>query len=121
MIEKLEVYKKSYELTEIIYRALPEMERFHRFTVGSRMIDCALEMFKWISLANNTKDKAQRLNYLDGVCTNFEQLKVYVKICSDFRIIKIQSQARMYVLIEDISKQLCGWKRVTENRVTERA
>ena len=97
MLEKLEVYKKSYELTEVIYRSLPEMERFHRFTIGTRLVDCALEMFKWISLANNTKDKSQRLNYLDGVCTNFEQLKVYIKICSDFSLIKIQSQAKLHL------------------------
>lgn len=121
MIDKLEVYKKTYELTGVVYRSLPEMEKLHRYTIGTRLIDSVLEMFKWVSLANNAKEKEKRLNYLDGACSNFEQFKVYVKICSDFGIIKINSMAKMFVLIEDISKQLCGWRRVTESYATARA
>lgn len=48
MIEKLQVYRDAYNLTGKIYASMPEMERMHRFTIGSKMLDASLDMFKWM-------------------------------------------------------------------------
>lgn len=112
MIERLQIYKDSYALTGKIYAAMPQMAKLHRYTLGTRILDSSLEMFKWISLANKARGK-DRLEMLDGFFVNFEQLRVYLKICSDNKIIKLGTLVEMFKLIDNISKQLSGWRAAT--------
>lgn len=112
MIERLQIYKDSYTLTGKIYAAQPQMAKLHKYTLGSRMLDTSLDMFKWISLANKSRGQ-ERIEMLDGFFVNFEQLRVYLKICSDNKIIKMQALVEMFKLIESISKQLSGWRAAT--------
>ena len=55
MIEKLSIYKDAYLLTNKIYRAMPQMEKMHRHSIGPKILDSSLDMFKWITIANKTK------------------------------------------------------------------
>lgn len=113
MIEKLQIYRDSYNLTGKIYASMPEMERMHRFTIGSKMLDASLDMFKWIILANNTRIKDERLKYLDEFISNFEKLRVFLRICSDFKLIKMNTLADLFILTDSISKQTNGWRNAT--------
>lgn len=75
MIEKLSIYKDAYLLTNKIYIAMSQMDKMHRYTIGSKILDCSLDMFKWITLANNTREKQERIKYLDNFLSDFEMLK----------------------------------------------
>ena len=59
MIEKLSIYKDAYLLTSKIYQALPQMDKMHRHTIGSRILDSSLDMFKWI-IKNTLINKRKR-------------------------------------------------------------
>ena len=50
MIEKLQIYKDSYLLAGKLYQAMPQMDKMHRHVIGTKILDCALDLFKWISL-----------------------------------------------------------------------
>ncbi len=115
MIERLQIYKDSYTLTTRIYDSLPQMARIHKHTLGARLLDSSLEMFKWISLANKSWGQ-QRVEMLDSFFVCFEQLRVYLKICSDNKIIKLTSLVEMFKLIGNISRQLSGWRSATATR-----
>ncbi len=89
MIEKLNIYKDAYLLTNKIYQALPQMDKTHRHTIGSRILDSSLDMFKWITLANKTREKVERIKYLDDFMSDFEMLRVYLRLCADNKILKL--------------------------------
>jgi hypothetical protein len=113
MIEKLNIYKDAYLLTNKIYQALPQMDKLHRYTIGSRILDRSLDMFKWITLANKAREKQERIKYLDDFMSDFEMLRVYLRICADNKFIKLTTLTDLYILIENISKQLSGWRYAT--------
>ena len=87
MIEKLSIYKDAYLLTNKLYNAMPQMDKMHRHTIGVRILDSSLDMFKWITLANKAREKQERINYLDEFMSSFEMLRVYLRICADNKII----------------------------------
>lgn len=113
MIEKLSIYKDAYLLTNKIYQAIPQMDKMHRHTIGSRILDSSLDMFKWITLANKTRDKQERMNSLDCFMSDFEMLRVYLRICADNKIIKLNTLTDLFILIDSVSKQLAGWRYAT--------
>jgi hypothetical protein len=113
MIEKLSIYKDAYLLTNKIYIAMPQMDKMHRYTIGSKILDSSLDMFKWITLANNTREKQERIKYLDNFLSDFEMLRVYLRICTDNKILKLTTLTDLFILIESISKQLSGWRYAT--------
>lgn len=112
MIERLQIYKDAYTLTGKIYDAMPQMPKLHRYNLGSRLIDTSLEVFKWISLVNKARGM-ERVKMLDGFFVHFELLKVYLKICSDNKLMKMKTLVEMFKLIENISRQLSGWRAAT--------
>lgn len=92
---------------------MPQMDKMHRYTLGSRLLDNSLDMFKWITLANKAKVKEERLKYLDEFMSSFETLRVYLRICADNKLIKLGTLTDLFILIESISKQLSGWRYAT--------
>lgn len=110
MIEKLSIYKDAYLLTNKLYNAMPQMDKMHRHTIGSRILDISLDMFKWITLANKAREKTERIKYLDEFMADFEMLRVYLRICADNKILKLNILTDLFILIDSVSKQLSGWR-----------
>lgn len=113
MIEKLQIYKDSYLLTNKLYAAFPQMERIQRHILGAKMLDCSIDLFKWITLANKAREKQERLKYLDEFLTQFELFRVYMRICSDNKLLKQSTLIDFHILINNISRQLSGWRNAT--------
>lgn len=112
MIEKLQIYKDTYLLTGKLYDAMPQMERYHRFSIGSRMLDTALDLFKWITLANKARGE-KRIEALDGFLLDFELLRTHIRICNDHKLIKLTTLVEFFTIIDSISKQLSAWRAAT--------
>lgn len=113
MIQQLAIYKETYKLVNLLYRIMPEMERMHRHVIGVRIMDVSLELFKWITMANQSREKELRLKYLDAFICEFEQLKNLLRICNDNNILKLSSVTSAQLIINGISKQAVGWRNAT--------
>lgn len=109
MIERLQIYKTTYALTIRLYKALPQMEKMHKHIIGKRILETSLELFKWVSLANQAREKDERLGYLKSYLSAFEELKTLLRICNDIKLLKLSTITEAQVLLTDISKQLSGW------------
>jgi hypothetical protein len=120
MIERLQIYKDTYLLTTKLYAAIPHMDRMHKHLIGSKMIDTSLQLFAHITLANKAKEKAERLVYLNSFLTSFEILRVDIRICSDMKLIKLSTLTDIYLIVENISRQISGWRNAT-SRMTQAA
>ena len=113
MIQQLAIYKETYKLVNLLYRIMPEMERMHRHVIGVRIMDVSLELFKWITMANQSREKELRLKYLDAFICEFEQIKNLLRICNDNSILKLSSVTSAQLIINGISKQAVGWRNAT--------
>lgn len=113
MVENLKIYKASYRLAGLIYRAMPEMPRKDKFLIGVKMNECSLAMLDNITLAYLTTIKMERLSWLNEFFKSFTRLQTYLRLCLDHSILKVETIAGMYPLIEDISNQFNGWKSKT--------
>ena len=113
MIQQLAIYKETYKLVNLLYRIMPEMERMHRHVIGVRIMDVSLELFKWITMANQSREKELRLKYLDAFICEFEQIKNLLRICNDNNILKLSSVTSAQLIINGISKQAVGWRNAT--------
>lgn len=113
MLEKLQIYKETYRLVDLLYKVMPQMPKMHRYVIGSRILEKGLDLFTWISLANKTFDKAERIKYLDSFLCSFEQLRALLRICNDNGLLKLSTVTNLQVLIISISKQLNGWRNAT--------
>ena len=113
MIEKLQIYKDTYMLTTKLYAVLPRMERMHKHLIGARMLDASVQLFTHIALANKATEKAERLYHLDGYLSTFETLRVQIRICSDMKLLPITTLADLFMIVDNISRQLAGWRAAT--------
>ena len=119
MIEKLQIYKDTYLLTTKIYTAVPHMDRMHKHIIGVKMIDTSMDLFTHITLAN--KNKEERMKHLDNFLTTFECLRVQIRMCADLKLIKLSTLTDMFLIVENISGQLKGWKISTSGMARAKA
>lgn len=89
------------------------MDKMHRRQIGERIIDSSLDMTKWIVMANNTRDKQERLVYMNNLTSSFETLKVCLRLSTDMKLIKLSTLAGIFLLTDNIARQLSGWRSVT--------
>lgn len=119
MIEKLGIYKSSYELTSKIYTCVPHMEKMHKHLIGVKMLNSSINLFSHIAMANKTKDKKERLGYINDFLIEFESLRVMLKICNDFKLLKLNSLTDMFLIVEDINTQLSAWRNKTTSGMSQ--
>jgi hypothetical protein len=113
MIQQLQIYKDTYKLVKHLYEVMPQMERMHRHVIGVRILDVSLDLFKWITMANQSREKNLRVQYLDSFICEFEQLKNLLRICNDNNLLKLSTITSMHLIINGISKQAIGWRNAT--------
>lgn len=113
MIQQLAIYKETHKLVNLLYKIMPEMEKMHRHVIGVRILDVSLELFKWITMANQSREKELRIKYLDAFICEFEQLKILLRICNENNILKLSSVTNAQLIINGISKQAVGWRNAT--------
>ena len=111
-MEKLQIFRDTYKLTNLIYAAMPEMAKLHRYNMGKRLLDSSLELFTCISLINRAVG-LDRLPLMDNLHVNFELVRVHLKLCSDNKLLKMGTLVSMFLLLDNISKQLAGWRAYT--------
>lgn len=105
---ELPVYKKVYSLILSIFEYTRDFPREYKYTIGQDMKRDALRLVRSIYRANRAQDKKEDLNeFLD----NFEMLKLEVRLCADLKILPVKKQVEISLLMNDIGKQITGWKK----------
>nr|DAT61895.1 MAG TPA: Avd-like protein [Caudoviricetes sp.] len=111
LASELPVYRDTFELVNILIDYVAIFPKAHKYTIGQKMINTALELFEYLQLANRAADnKPARTKYLEGFLIKFELLKVLLRICNEKRIITVKQAARLATYTEKIGRQVTGWK-----------
>ena len=102
-----QVFKDVYKMTLRIFELTSNFSREYKYTLGQDLKrDCIL-LVRSIYRANKCKDK---VFYLEQFLDSFEVVKLEVRLCTDLKLISIKQQAELALLMENIGKQITGWR-----------
>ena len=108
MHDTLPVFKKGYDLLIEIYKMTSGLSREYKFTVGEKLKNETLELLLQIYKANLSREKEI---HIDRCRENTEAVRLLIRLLHDLRQISIKRMIVLNVLIENVSKQLSGWKK----------
>ncbi len=103
----LPVYKDTHKLIIKIFYYTKDFSREYKYTLGQDMKRDALQLVRSIYRANKSVSKKEHLEtFLD----DFELLKLEIRLCVDMKILSIKKQAELSFLMDNIGKQITGWR-----------
>jgi hypothetical protein len=103
----LKVFKDVYSLILKIFECTQGFPREYKYTLGQDMKRDAITLVRSIYRANKSKNKTE---YLEVFLDDFEIIKLEIRLCVDMRILSIKKQAELSVLMDNIGKQITGWR-----------
>lgn len=91
-----------------IYKMTSGLSCEYKYTVGEKLKNETLELLLQIYKANLSWGKEAGI---DKCRENTEAVRLLVRLLHDLRQISIKRMITLNVLIENVSKQLSGWKK----------
>lgn len=111
--KELQVYKDTFELSDYLLNVMKLMPRTVKYTLGQRMFDVSVGLFRHIINANRYMDKREM--ELEAFVADFEEISVMVRLCDKEHVISVKQMSRIVTLMNVIGKQVNGWKSHTRN------
>lgn len=108
----LPVYKDTYQLILLVYGITKEFPREYKYSLGQDMKRDDMELVRSIYRANRSLEKKR---FLEEYLEQFELLKLEIRIAHDLRVLGLKNYADISVLMDNIGKQVTGWKNYVEN------
>lgn len=108
----LPVYKDTYQLIMLIYEVTRQFPREYKYSLGQDMKRDAMELVRSIYRANRSLEKKR---FLEEYLEQFELLKLEIRIAHDLWVLGLKNYADISVLMDNIGKQVTGWKNYVEN------
>ena len=112
----LPVFKKGYDLLIEIYKMTTGLSREYKYTVGEKLKNETLELLLQIYRVNSNREKKI---YIDRCIENTEAVRLLIRLLHDLRQISIKRMISLNMLIENVSKQLSGWKKSINKGVAD--
>ena len=110
---ELPIYKDCYEMCKFTLQYIKNFPRNYRYTIGNDLHKLNIEMLKGIMKANNTRDKKERRENIEGIILGMEEYQINVRLCLDLKLLSVKQYSRLVELINSILSQSKGWKRST--------
>lgn len=108
---ELPVYKDTYDMISIITDYVCNFEKSLKHTIGNKLIEESLQLFNFLQLANRYKtDKNKKQDCLEQYIIQFDLIKTLIRLCFDKKLISIKQHAKLAIYMENITKQVIGWK-----------
>ena len=105
---ELPVYKDTYQLVLKIFEYTKDFSREYKYTLGQDMKEDCLKLMRSIYRANRSERKKE---HLEKFLEDFEILKLEIRLCVDMKLLSIKKQAQLVFLMEEIGKQIVGWRK----------
>ena len=111
LAEELPVYKKSYDLLLQLFELTRHFKRKYKYTIGNTLKNEVLDLITLIFRANSRTDKEA---ILQTAREHIEVIRLYMRALFDMKQINLKQFVQVNQHVEDISKQLSGWQKVSK-------
>ena len=106
MRQEVSAVRKTYDFILWLMPHLAHFSRLHRFTLGDRMEERALEVLELLVEASYTR---QKLDLLHRANLRLEQLRYLIRLAKDMHEITIKQYALAAQALEVIGSEIGGW------------
>ena len=114
--EGLPIYRAAADLVVLLDRVVRDFSRFHKYSLGTRLRDSAMEIVLLVAKCNRREERSERLPEL---CSQVEELKILVNLgkeVSAFQSFKQFAQVMEQVMA--LARQAEGWRRSLSQQAT---
>ncbi|MDD3190782.1 MAG: four helix bundle protein [Candidatus Pacebacteria bacterium] len=103
----LPIFQLGYKLTLEIYKTTQRFPREYKYSLGQRLKEISAEFLDYVVIANSLEDKMPAIKNAE---LRIERLKIHVRLAYDLKIISLGKYEEVFRSLEDLGKQLSGWK-----------
>ncbi len=104
----LPVYKASYDLLLYAFQLIKNMRKDYKYTAGEKIREKTMELVMNIYRANKEKEKIKKI---EEAQENIEKVRLLFRLLHDLRQISLKHFIEVNKKIEDVSRQLTGWRK----------
>lgn len=108
LYDKTPVYLRMQELIRLVYSLSTHVSREYKYTLMQDIKRDVMNLTRYVFRANTADDK--RL-HLDQLAEEFEFVRMELRLCFDLRLFGIEKQAQIIRLLDDIGRQINGWRK----------
>jgi hypothetical protein len=116
LADGLPVYKAVYDLLFSLFERVRHFPKDLQYTLGERIKNEAIALTEMIYQVNVSEDVPDKIRQLRHLCVKVETLRLLLRICYDMRLYNLEVYIRFNEQVEDISKQLNGWRKQWQAR-----
>lgn len=111
--KNLPIFRDMMRLTDMLLDDMENIARKYRRTLGDRILDTTFVCFRCLQYAYDSQGDV-RHGHLVRFSSEFDTLRVYLRIVTERRMLSLGALTRIAMLVEDIAKQLYGWTERTK-------
>lgn len=109
--KEIPLYRSSYSLFLLILRIIKEVKKEYKYSIGEKLREEVMELIKNIRGANKRSDKEERKKKIEMAESNVETIILLCRVLFDVGEISLKKHAQISEMVENISRQLSGWKK----------
>lgn len=113
MADELSVITHTYDLMLWTAGRLEKFPRAQRFGLGRRIEEKLFDLLDLLLAAKYSRDKLQTLQH---AALRVEQLRFLFRAGNDLRIVAANSHRHACRLLDEIGREIGGWRRQIERR-----
>lgn len=102
------IFQKTYETYKTFYQYLIHFPKKDRYTLGQRGENALLDLLESIIQASQLS-KAEKLPILQKASIKLDQMKVFVRLYKDLKILDNKKYLSLEARLQEIGKILGGW------------
>lgn len=107
------LFRDTYNISLTLFRLTTKFNKQFKYTLGQRIIDCSLELIDLLYKSNCSKDKEEKLVYINKYISVHELLKIHLRLSEELGAISRNSLINIHLSLDNIGKQIHGLKRFT--------
>ena len=107
------VIARHYDLILWLLRQIPKFPRSHRFVLGDRIENLALEILELLIEAAYTRNKSAQLRRA-GI--QLEKMRYLIRMSKDLELLSIRQYQFVAEQIDEVGRMVGGWLRHQESR-----
>ena len=113
----LPIFRDLYRLNVALLKDIENIPKIHRHTLGDRIINTGLSSLHRLQQAYDAQSPTKRLYEMGNFSTELSTLTMYLRIANESRFIPLKRATDLFVQLDNIKKQLAGWKKATKDKM----
>ena len=106
MAGELPAVSRMYDLIKWLMPQVAKLPRSHKFTLGDRITNLALDTMELLIQAVYTRNKRELLSKAN---LNLEKMRYMIRICYDLDLLGLRRYEYVSKEINEVGKQVGGW------------